>query len=191
VCYLSNGANHYVFVNRGMVELGHVVISSADSKDIQTDPLNIQDCHAISQIIKGCNGIGIIYYNCGIESGCSQKHKHFQYASLIEIPFFGIMKDQKYLPFQYYTGKIKDDSPDEILKVYEMLMKQMNYDGSYNLIIYDEVMIIVPRKQANHSLGVSLNSLGICGHLFLQEKSDEIIERMVFQILQDIHIPCN
>lgn len=95
-CFVShltnNSANHYCFINLYQTSLGHIVISCANPSSKQTENLNKSDCTALSQVIQGYNRTGIAYFNYGLESGCSQMHKHMQYTTLTYNPIFNEMK---------------------------------------------------------------------------------------------------
>lgn len=188
VQHLLGGADHYVFINLFMVELGHVVISSANPLHKQGDDLNEKDCSALSQVIRGFNRKGIAYYNSGWESGCSQPHKHMQFAPLLNNPMFNLMKNKEKLPYKYYTVELGDDSPSHIYRAYKDLKNQANHNGSYNFIISNGSAVLVPRRKAYHPLGVNLNSLGVSGHFFLYEDSNPLILKKPLQILTDLCI---
>jgi ATP adenylyltransferase/5',5'''-P-1,P-4-tetraphosphate phosphorylase II len=189
VAHLGHGANHYVFVNRGMVVPGHVVVSHASPRAIQGEDLDICDCHAMAQVIKGYDGQGVAYYNAGVESGCSQMHKHMQFCPIRINPLFDTMKRGVRLPWRYYTERLGDITADELMRVYRGLKRAMNFSGSHNVIVCDGTMALVPRRQAAHPWGVNLNSLGVSGHFFVWETSDKVIEQRPVQVLKELCVP--
>ena len=189
VAKLVNGADHYLFINRGMVCPGHTIISSASPKAIQGDPLNMQDCHALEQVVTGYKNKGIAYYNSGVMSGCSQMHKHMQFAPWTDSPLFEAMKKGADLPWRYVKAELKEIRAEDIMKAYTELKRKMNWDQSYNFVMSDGVIALVPRRQANHPWGVNINSLGVAGHFFIWEHSDKIIEQQPIQVLKDLCVP--
>ena len=189
VARLLNGADHYLVINRGMVCPAHVIISSGSPRAIQGDPINMQDCCALEQVIKGYNGKGIAYYNAGVMSGCSQMHKHMQFVTWTYNPLFNEMKKGTRLPWRYVRMELKDLTANDIMKAYTELMSKMNWNGSYNFVLCDGVMALVPRREANHPWGVNLNSLGVSGHFFIWEHSNKIIEQQPIQVLKDLCVP--
>lgn len=156
-CFVShlteNKADHYCFINLYQTSLGHIVISCASPSSKQTDNLNISDCSALSQVIRGYNRTGIAYFNFGLESGCSQMHKHMQYTTLKYNPIFNEMKrvvsdsknlindnnknekiklsdNKSYLNsrlgIKFYGLKLPDDTPISIFDSYNRLLEQFN-----------------------------------------------------------------
>lgn len=186
VARLTGGADHHVFINLFMVAPGHVVISSADPSHAQGDDLNGRDCAALSQVIRGFGRRGIAYYNSGWASGCSQPHKHMQFAPLLRNPLFSAMRSGARLPFRYFAAELGDDSPAHIERAYCDLMARARHCGAYNFMIADGAAVLVPRRRAAHELGISVNSLGVAGHFFLFEDSSPRIERMPLRILTDL-----
>jgi hypothetical protein len=114
VARLADGADHYVFVNIGQVVRGHVVVSSANPKAIQGDDLDISDCHALAQVVTGFDQRGLAYYNAGVESGCSQMHKHMQFAPVLDNPLFDVMRAGERLPWRYFKAELADITPNVI-----------------------------------------------------------------------------
>lgn len=188
IAHLQNGAGHYVFVNINMVTLGHVVVSSDDPNACQEDPLNEKDFHAFSQVIRGFDRKGIAFFNHGLESGCSQYHKHFQFAPLTYNPVFDLMAKGFPLKYQYFTHFLKDDRPIDIACAYNDLVKRANPKGSYNFLISNGVAVLVPRKKATHSCGLNVNSLGVAGHFYAWEKDDQWERDHPLTILEDLCI---
>lgn len=196
VIYLGEkNANHYVFINILMVALGHVVISSANPKSVQGEPLNISDCSALSQMIQGFNEKGIAYYNCGVNSGCSQMHKHVQFVPFINNPLFSsITKEANQLNvlrnlkfnFRNYSIALKNYTPYEILKGYNKLVLNSNWKGDYNFLIANKKAILIPRKCANDPVyDVNISSLNLAGHFFIWEKDNKKILNNPLKIIHD------
>lgn len=152
----ENSANHYCFINLYQTSLGHIVISCANPSSKQTENLNKSDCSALSQVIRGYERTGIAYFNYGLESGCSQMHKHMQYTTLKYNPIFDEMKrvvsssqnsfndnnknekikydahkDKNYLNsklgIKFYGLKLFDDSPISIFDSYNRLLEQFHF----------------------------------------------------------------
>jgi ATP adenylyltransferase/5',5'''-P-1,P-4-tetraphosphate phosphorylase II len=172
-----------------MIDLGHLVISSADPRATQEEHLNLSDCHALSQLITGTDGKGLAYYNCGLETGCSQMHKHMQYAPLTHNPVFEAMKRGVTLPWRYFTRRLGDFQPADILKAYRECLEAAKHKGSYNVAIADGVLAMVPRRLSYHAWGVSLNALGVCGHIFAYEDGNQLVEQKPFQLFTDLCVP--
>jgi ATP adenylyltransferase/5',5'''-P-1,P-4-tetraphosphate phosphorylase II len=74
------------------------------------DPLNLSDCHAMAQVLAGHEYVRIAYYNnynnynnynSGVTAGCSQLHKHIQFAPLPHNPLLDAYRPRAGLPWQY------------------------------------------------------------------------------------------
>lgn len=191
----QNKANHYVFVNILMVALGHVVISSANPKSIQGEPLNFSDCSALSQVIEGFHNQGIAYYNCGVNSGCSQMHKHVQFVPFVNNPLFSaitkpsntsnVLKNYDF-DFQNYSISLNTYSPQEILNAYNKLINKSNWHGDYNFLITNKKAMLIPRKCANDPIyDVNISSLNLAGHFFLWETDSHNILNKALKIIHD------
>ena len=189
VAHIRNGADHYAFINLYQTSLGHVVISSADPLAKQIEPLNKQDCSALSQVIRGYERKGIAYFNFGLESGCSQMHKHMQFTTLQYNPLFKAMCNNANLGIKYYSLKLRDDSPNEIYDGYNELLKKAHWDKSYNFVISEGYACLVPRRFSVHPYGLSLNSLGVSGHYFVWEGKSEKAEKEPLKVLRDLCVP--
>ena len=191
----QNEANHYVFVNILMVALGHVVISSASPKSIQGEPLNLSDCSALSQVIRGFDEKGVAYYNCGVNSGCSQMHKHVQFVPFTNNPLLSaitkdsnmssVLRNYKF-NFRNYSISLKNYSPQEILNGYNKLINNSKWKGDYNFLIANKKAMLIPRKCANDPIyDVNISSLNLAGHFFIWETDNAEIPQNTLKIVHD------
>jgi len=64
---------------------GHIVVSAHDRQNVQEKPLCKYDFVDIENLINSF-GTGAAYYTSGLESGCTQLHKHLQFTPLPEMP---------------------------------------------------------------------------------------------------------
>lgn len=168
VCDLKDKANHHVIVNKFMQCPGHIVLSCIDKNAEQGTKLNSYDFNAFSIIMKAFNNIGVAFYNSGLQSGCSQLHKHMQFAPIHKNPIFHVMKDGGDLPFIYHTTKLISNEASAIEDGYNKLLEKSKKDPpfeDYNFVMSDGHIAIIPRLAARHSCGVVINSLGVCGHI--------------------------
>ncbi|OHS92873.1 hypothetical protein TRFO_12245 [Tritrichomonas foetus] len=193
VCDLTkDDAEHHVIINKFMQCQGHIVLSSIDKNAEQGSDLTRSDCSAFTQIINAFENEGIAYYNAGLESGCSQLHKHIQFTPIKEAPIFDAMVAKEKLPIVYHSEKLNKITPDEILSAYKDLLKQAEKDPkhkSYNFIVAHNHAVYVPRSKAQHSCGICINSFAICGHYSLWQWSDPIIKNAPLSILKDVCFP--
>lgn len=167
--------SHYIFINKNMLCKGHVVISDDSKEHHQTDPLNLSDCDALSHVMNGFKGIGIGYYNCGIDSGCSQIHKHLQFVPFEKHPILDLMADEKKLPFIYYIKKIEKYEATQIYSAYNELIKFIKNSECYNFICGMNSVILIPRRIISNEAEVVINALGFCGHIMCRAENVESV----------------
>jgi ATP adenylyltransferase/5',5'''-P-1,P-4-tetraphosphate phosphorylase II len=191
---LGSGASHHLLVNMFMHKLGHVVLSSTDPRESQDDPLHSRDFAALSQILTAFSGDGIGYYNCGIDSGCTQLHKHLQYVPLTQIPLFRAMSRQEALPWVYRSIPLPDLSPLSIGAAYEELMDKARRSvaiSAYNFVVGAGHALLVPRRMARNEWKIVVNSIGISGHLPIWESSAEMVKKAPISIIRGLCYPAD
>jgi ATP adenylyltransferase/5',5'''-P-1,P-4-tetraphosphate phosphorylase II len=188
VCDLRDGADHHVIVNKFMHLPGHIVLSSIDPKEEQGTRLNSRDFSAFAQVLASFAS-GAAYYNSGVESGCTQLHKHIQFAPLAAKPLFDAMAMGKPLPFVYAAARLPDHSPRAMQDAYLRMLEELRIEaGSYNFIVSDRSAVLVPRSSAWHATGLVVNSVGMCGHLAVWEWSNSLIKKKPLSIVSDLAI---
>ena len=175
---------HYIFINKHMMSKHHLVIS-ADSKDCkQLDPLNLSDCEAAARVINAYDGEGFIYYNCGVNSGCSQIHKHLQFLLLKDLNVLELMAKGNDLPFVYFKKNIDKYEPSIIYNAYKELfygsLKEFFHqkaidDICYNFICGCNTIVIIPRSSISYKNEVAVNSLGFVGHICVREEQIPLV----------------
>ena len=107
--FITQTEANYFLVNKFMHMPGHIVISSKDPKDQQGQPATLKDFIDIEKILNSFQ-CGIAYYNSGIESGCTQLHKHLQFAPLTKTPLLDAMAEKRKLPFVYRVEKFEGNT---------------------------------------------------------------------------------
>jgi ATP adenylyltransferase/5',5'''-P-1,P-4-tetraphosphate phosphorylase II len=171
-----------------MIVLGHVVISSAVRSASQGDPLDLSDCDALAQVWRGFGERGLLYYNAGVLSGCSQLHKHMQFAPLSECPLIDAMGRGEKLPYRYYAEKVDAKDGEAILSVYEQLRKVADWNGDYNFVISNGIAALVPRREPIYK-GLIVNGIGVAGHLMLWVGQNHSAETEPLDILVGACVP--
>jgi ATP adenylyltransferase/5',5'''-P-1,P-4-tetraphosphate phosphorylase II len=180
--------DHHVLVNKFMHEPGHIVLSAIDKAADQGAPLGPADFGALSRVLTSFEK-GVGYYNCGIESGCTQLHKHVQFAPITQTPLFEAMAARRRLPFVYRSTEMAGMRPEDIRDAYLRLMEEagIGTDGAqYNFIVGKGSAVLVPRKKAQHPCGIVVNSIGMCGQLSVWKWSDPIILKRPMSVITDL-----
>jgi ATP adenylyltransferase/5',5'''-P-1,P-4-tetraphosphate phosphorylase II len=186
--HVADLADHHVLVNKFMHEPGHIVLSSIDQAAAQGAPLGPVDFGALSTVLTSF-GKGVGYYNCGIQSGCTQLHKHIQFAPLAQTPLFEAMAARQRLPFVYRSTEMAGMRPEDIRDAYLRLMDETGMRAGkdqYNFIVGKAKAVLVPRRKAQHPCGIVVNSIGMCGQLSVWKWSDPIILKRPMSIITDL-----
>ena len=87
-------------------------MSGRSINDRQGERLKSGDFDALSRVFHGFNNQGIGYYNCGINAGCTEPHKHLQYIPSNIAPMLDAIIFEKKVPFICYSTKL--DNYDSI-----------------------------------------------------------------------------
>jgi ATP adenylyltransferase len=140
------------------------------------------------------------FFNCGERSGASQPHRHVQffpvenskemlYDQCPEAPAAPAMEDRRGsrdmsvqpapwvhpgVPFKSYCFRIK--SEDEAVHAYKRLMETAaeildRNDGSYNLGVTKEWMVLLPRTQAEVNW-VGINGTVLAGEVLVKREEE-------------------
>jgi ATP adenylyltransferase/5',5'''-P-1,P-4-tetraphosphate phosphorylase II len=189
--HLKNGAGHYVMITKYMFKAGHVLLSSDDEKASQLDHLNDLDFNAISQILHSFDNEGIIYYNFGMNSGCTQLHKHFHYVPENFNPLVSAMKQKIDLPFKYFFEQCNQLDPFQLKQSYNRIADSAlrKTIDSVNFLVAGNSIFGIPRKIAEHRTGIVINSMGLAGHFFVWEWTSPEVFQNPLQILSEVCVP--
>lgn len=184
--YVSKIYNYHVLINKFMQLEGHVLFSSEDSSYQQDKPLEGSDFNIISKILEDFDGKGIAYYNCGKKSGCSQMHKHIQYAPLQNNPLIDAMKNDKKLPFEYYKKDVDMYDPRCIMNVYSELLKNVTSTTDHNFIVSCGIAVVVPRHNRLNKYGDIINCVAIAGNVLVPDEERVEVKNDPFSLFYDI-----
>lgn len=190
--HVCDTAHHHILINKFMQKQGHIVMSSKEPTAQQGSDLDFSDFTVFSDLLTAFDSQGICYYNSGLASGCSQPHKHLQFVPTTEKPLFDAMIANANLPFVYHSLKLSGCKPEDIGAGYLELMERRKKDKpheGYNFIVSDNHAVLVPRLHHQHSCGLLVNSIGLCGHLSVWNWSDPMIKTEPMSILRDLCIP--
>lgn len=191
VCDLTKGANHHLLINKFMQCEGHIVLSSIGKDEKQGSELDMQDFNAFEQIFQAFKNEGMLYYNSGLNSGCSQLHKHLQYTPVEELPILDAMVEKR-LPIHYHVLNVDKTTAEKMMDVYKELIQLSKNDpphDSYNFIISRGKAFYIPRKSSFHKSGMVLNSFAISGNYSMWEDADESLKQRPLAILEDVCFP--
>lgn len=177
---------HYVILNRYMFCPGHMIMPLDSQREMQGSMLKKHDFECLSRVIQSVDDKGVAYYNGGVDAGCTQYHKHMQYVPCREHSVFDAMARNYRLPYKYFTEKLPDYRASTIGDAYMRLFERAQHEGSYNFLLSGKVAALVPRSQARHKTGCLVNSMGVCGHLFVTDNNYKQAEADPLKLLTDV-----
>ncbi|KAI4242509.1 MAG: hypothetical protein LQ352_007223 [Teloschistes flavicans] len=174
----------------------------------QTDDLNHRDLALAWVLLKAFKTPQMVIYNCGVESGSSQGHKHLQIFPQQDCPGFAmwpgnaastneITTNISGMPFTHFVVRLSDDaSADYVFQQYERLLKETKKafqaaggGTDYNLILVPEWLALVPRRSKGRG-EVMFNAANIAGLMWT--KDDDFKERIMRMLpggLAELGIP--
>jgi len=188
--YVQNMFNQNIIINKFMHSPGHVVFSADDPDLQQGSKLNKSDFSMMAHVLREFKN-GVAYYNSGIDAGCTQLHKHIQFAPTIHNPLLDLMSLNAKLPFVYYNVNFKSLDSMDISDAYKELFNQAKEYRSrdYNFIVSSRNAVLIPRQKAQHETGIVVNSLGMCGHLAIWDWSHPNIIKNPLKIITNLCFP--
>ena len=196
VIHLTGGPAHYVLPNKDLFKWGHIVLSSDNPDDNQGDELGDTDFHCFADIFAEFGNFGIGFYNSFIAAGCSQLHKHIQYIPYEKHPLLdAIIEQGDDLPFAAYKRTVEWFNFDTIKQAYHELMEEAKAAKfademhAYNFILSKKTAFLIPRSTGRHPWNITINSLGVSGHLCIWETSDPRIKQNPLQVITEVCLP--
>ena len=197
---------HLCLLNKFNVVNNHLLIVTRDF-ELQTDLINLDDFIALWACMREIDGLA--FFNGGETAGASQKHKHLQLVPLPFIPnteflpiapainkvkFSNSLGTIPSFPFKNAIANLDLTSFDNsvtaakvMLDCYYTLLENVGFTldknsnkqpGSYNFLATKNWMLVIPRTQES-SHGISVNSLGFAGSLFVKSEA-------AFELLKEI-----
>lgn len=190
VCDLNEGAHHHLLINKFMQCKGHIVLSAMEEDAEQGSNLNISDFCAFEQIFTSFNNEGMLYYNSGINSACTQMHKHIQYTPIKDLPILDAMAEDQKLPIIYHVKKIEGQiTSEKMMSAYQELLEIAKDDpphDSYNFIVSNVFAFYIPRKKPRYKCGTMMNSFAISGNYSFWKWSDPAFVNEPLSVLEDV-----
>ncbi len=192
------GADHRVMLNKYPVIRRHLLIVTRYF-EAQTAALHARDFLALAQTLSRLGGLG--FYNGGTEAGASQPHKHLQWipaapggASLERftdaLPAATPLLEPLHRPglpwrhaFVRHAGA-PGVSAEQLQQAFLLACEATGVPPAadpmppYNLLVDSQWLLVVPRSREQHE-GISINSLGYAGSLFVRRPEQiELVRRI-------------
>lgn len=197
-------STHVAILNKFNVVNNHLLLITREFEP-QENLLNYHDFFALATVFEQINGLG--FYNSGQLSGASQPHKHLQFIpdscseeitnipinnfilahkqgeEIITIDKLPYLQKIKFFPDTFNDKNIEEKTQiitktyNELLKSLQIKVKNNQPQQSYNLLVTQKWMMMIPRSQEKFK-SISINSLGFAGALLVKDESQlEIINQ--------------
>jgi ATP adenylyltransferase len=186
LCIGDLGPDHRVVLNKYPVIQRHLLIVTRRF-EAQTAPLHESDFRALALTLARLGGLG--FYNGGSEAGASQPHKHLQWIpaapdgagltrftqalaaspTLEPVRRAGLPWRHAFVRHAGTRGVNAEHLQQAFLHACEATGMPAAADPMppYNLLADSQWLLLVPRIQEQHE-GISINSLGYAGSLFVR-----------------------
>ncbi|GAB0131749.1 hypothetical protein EsDP_00000208 [Epichloe bromicola] len=172
----------------------HFLLVTLDGHRRQWEPLCIDDFRAVDAFLEAYGKENLLFFNGGVEAGCSRLHKHLQAIpkrSFDGNPWRNVDENSDAIPFAYFEQKLRTKSsseatpeatPEATLEVYKAgldfvertlgyktMEENKNRAPPHNVIMDGDRMVVIPRRATGNGL-VGANAAGMLGMVWTQSK---------------------
>ncbi|KAK3180246.1 hypothetical protein Dsin_032749 [Dipteronia sinensis] len=129
----------------------------------------------------------LMIYNCGVDAGSSQGHKHMQlwpYQDREKIGFdlfpsyakstTDVTSDIPNVPHQHFVLRLAENAQvEEVVKAYAKLLHEVHKcheqygSTAYNVAMTKEWLCLIPRRDCGISRGAGSNAAGVLGLIWI------------------------
>ncbi|KAG8628432.1 hypothetical protein KVT40_004305 [Elsinoe batatas] len=185
------GPRHRVLFNEFCVWRPMLLLTTT-AYERQTEPLNIHDISASLALLRTYHSPYMMIYNCGVNGGSSQGHKHMQIHPQPEkaklfmaaAESSEIISDRiKGVPYKHYVLRIPHSATGEdVLRIHDHLLERTHRalqkaqagDG-YNVVMTTEFIGLIPRRTAktpDASDVFGINAAGMMGLVTVRSEKE-------------------
>ncbi|KAL2270560.1 hypothetical protein VTJ83DRAFT_2744 [Remersonia thermophila] len=223
------GPTHLLAANKFPLTRPHFLILTEDGWRRQHEPLDAEDFAAATQVLGSLARTSsppssrhrrryLLFFNCGLDSGCSRVHKHLQILPVDgddgeeeEIEAFPLWPDEEDTrpPFRFARERFASGLPsvDELVKAYRALLARAERDVGWaagregrrreqqealphNLVLTERWMVVIPRRAPGWE-GADANTLGMLGMVAVhdEEKLKRWIGNDPVEVLKKLGYP--
>ncbi|KAF2735084.1 hypothetical protein EJ04DRAFT_576467 [Polyplosphaeria fusca] len=198
-----NGGTHDLAINLFCVDRPQYVVLTTDSYRKQYEPLDIDDLGTALEMLRGLKDIYVIY-NCSEGAGCSRSHKHLQ--GLVGPPrafeAFVDVERQSTVPFHFFAYHFEQGfesaTASDALDVYrdflgktrELLRVTEGDVVAHNVVLWNDWMIVVPRRNGMVGASASANAAGMLGSAWVTDQKyiDEWLQIGCRSVLEQLGV---
>lgn len=184
VCYV--GPSHTLLENKFCIYRPMLILHTNEFVP-QEDDLDRSDLAAAWAVLKHFKEPSLLIYNCGIDAGSSQGHKHMQiwpYPDAKQIGFdlfpsqakstTDICSDIPGVPMQHFVLRLAPDAQlEDLVNAYARLLAKVNQchkefgSTAYNIAMTKEWLSLIPRRDNGMSTGAGSNAAGVLGLIWI------------------------
>ena len=188
------GAHHTLELNKYCVHRPSLLLHTNEFAR-QTDNLDEGDFSAVLEVLDHLKIPHVVIYNCGVDAGSSQGHKHLQLFPQPSPEEFVLFPSQENLsldepilssipPYKCWTIAIPPQaSPTALHKRYVALRHQMSSlsieslsndkseHAAYDIILVREWMALIPRSSKGKD-GINTNGAGMMGLVWVRDQDE-------------------
>lgn len=176
--------SHFLAFNGFSCYRPHFLLLTLDGHRRQWEPLCIDDFRAVHAFLDAYGKENLLFFNGGVEAGCSRLHKHLQAIpkqSFDGNPWRNVDENSDAIHFVYFEQKLKiKSSPEATLEVYkaglDFVERTLGYKTTeekrtppHNVIMDGDRMVVIPRCAAGNGL-VGANAAGMLGMIWTQSE---------------------
>ncbi|CCU75466.1 5-p-4-tetraphosphate phosphorylase [Blumeria hordei DH14] len=201
-------SQHVLELNKYCVYRPHLVLHTKLFR-LQTEALDEHDIEAFWDVFGMMNTDLMMIYNCGINGGSSQGHKHMQIIPEPDPNCFKLFPDKCKLstdvptcasgiPYRHWMIGIPNDADskavfvrhEEIMKLLVALLSAMKAKLEYNVVATKRWIIVIPRMYRGHE-GAGVNGAGMMGMVWVSSQKERQLwsEQGLVEYLKILGVP--
>jgi ATP adenylyltransferase len=203
--------SHRLLKNKFQAVSNHLLLITQRYECQATNPLTERDLMLGMVVVKALGKNGLLFFNCGKDSGYSQAHKHLQILPANQYMYLPTHIKQhiqtlpdspepfKFPGFRFRHGIFavnlagdKEEVGRYLKARHDLLREKVVREGeSYNLVMTQEFMLIVPRKQERAFNMFSLNGLAFTGTIGVRHEDayEKACQLSLHELLGEITFP--
>ncbi|KAF5243108.1 hypothetical protein FAUST_3027 [Fusarium austroamericanum] len=207
------GKTHFLAANKFCFARPHLMLLTSDGNKRQYEPLDEDDWQALNSVLTDLGDDYVAFFNCGQNGGCSRLHKHMQLIPKPKDSFAAFLDTENGVepdvPFQWFYHHFESPSLDskELFGIYNKLLQKATEAGKdqsehtdslpagaaipHNMLVTNQWMIVLPRRQAAVNKKAGANSIGMMGVIAVatQEEIDNWIRIGPVEALKELGVP--
>lgn len=205
-------STHLLAFNKFPAARPHFLVLTQDGFKRQYEALDIDDITAALHVLSSFKTRQVLFFNCGVNSGCSRMHKHMQVFPAPDPEQFPLWPDLKESkpPFKYFVRRSHPNTGPPAAKAiaaaYQTLLRRaaeavghvghVALEGEaalpHNLIMTRDWLVVVPRRAVSWE-GAGSSAPGMLGMVWVhnEETVKLWLEKGPAKILSRVGFPAD